>query len=75
MNSVAHIWVARAKCSCGYIWTNPGSPNVVCACGKIRIANDVPSDSEPITDEAEFKQAVADCISADVNELILIHEE
>jgi hypothetical protein len=70
---IAHEWVVRAKCTCGYIWTNPGSSSVVCKCGQTKIENGILTGGDVVTDEVEFKQAVADDIATAVVNLILIH--
>ena len=70
---IAHKWVNRAKCSCGYVWTTEGSPNVVCACGKTQILDDILSGGEDVTDEVEFKNVVATDLGCTVDELILLH--
>ncbi len=75
MSLTAHQWVNRAKCECGYIWTTPGAPNVVCSCGCAEIENDVVLRGEEVTNEEEFKQAVANDLSIDVANLILLKKE
>ncbi len=72
---IAHQWVTRAKCTCGYIWTTPGAPNVVCSCGNSEIANDVILSGDAVTDEEEFKQSVANDLAIDISELILMKKE
>ena len=55
------VYVTRAKCNhCGsYLWTNPGSANVVCSCSRSEIVNNVRLNCSDVTDEAEFLAAVA----------------
>ncbi len=73
MITESHIWVARTKCTCGYVWTTPGSPNVVCACGQTHIIdNAVVSGGGEVTSEEDFKAAVAAELSVSPDELALI---
>jgi len=74
MPSVSHEWVVRGRCpGCGqYFWTNPGSPSVQCQCTGSIITNDVLVAGDAVTDEAEFKQAVADDIGVPLADLDLI---
>jgi len=69
---ISHTWVTRAKCTCGYLWTNPGSPRVCCACGATEIIDNVRYGGGNVTDEEEFKQSVAIAIGTAVDELTLI---
>lgn len=57
---VVHEWVARARCpECSqYLWTNPGSPNVICSCGSSMIIDDVIVSGEAVTSSYDFRQAV-----------------
>ena len=61
-----HIWVTRAKCDCGYIWTTQGSPSVVCSCGGLQIINENVIGNSLSIDEIEFKQFVANEIGIDI---------
>lgn len=68
-----HIWITRAKCNtCGYFWTNPGSPNVVCACGASSIFDNIITAGNEVLDDAEFELAVAADLGINVNALELI---
>lgn len=68
-----HTWYERAKCnSCGYLWTTQSGQSVVCACGNGEIIEGEPYGLLSVTDELEFKQAVADDLTIDINELDLI---
>ena len=74
-------YIDRAKCMCGYIWTtlgrnieDPDSDSVICACGDLEFIEGVLSDASLDIVEADFKQAVADELSVDVNELTLIQQ-
>lgn len=70
---IYHEWVVRGRCECGYLWTTPGSPSVVCACGHCAIVDNVPSqDVLPVTDEVEFKTAVAQDLSEPPENVTLI---
>lgn len=68
-----HTWVVRTKCVCGYIWTTPGSPSVVCICVATEILdNIVIRGGADVMNEDEFKQAVADDINVIFDELALV---
>ena len=69
---ITHTWVTRAKCTCGYLWTNPGSPCVCCACGATEIVDNVQLGGDEVTDEVDFKQSVATSIGCTPDELILM---
>jgi len=66
-----HRWVTRAKAACGYFWTNPGCPHVVCACGAHSIINDVIIKGDAVTDEDEFLSAVADSLGVTVESVVV----
>ena len=57
---VVHEWVTRARCpDClQYLWTNPGSPNVICSCGSTMIIADVIVSGEAVTSAHDFRDAV-----------------
>lgn len=71
---VAHEWSIRAKCECGYIWTNPISHSVVCKCGNTEIKNNeiIRGGTEPINED-EFKQEVSNDTGVSLDDLILVH--
>lgn len=70
---ILHEWTVRAKCECGYLWTNPGSTSVVCCCGQSSIIDGVlAGNAQVVTDDTKFKQAVADDISCTLDELMLL---
>lgn len=77
-----YSYVTRAKCQCGFIWTTPGKnppatidQNIICSCGNIQIENNViVGTSEPFTEE-EFKQAVADEYSENIDDIIITKYE
>lgn len=54
-----YVWTTRAKCSCGYFWTTPGSSSVVCACALSAIIDNVVMDGDQVADDVAFKAAVA----------------
>jgi hypothetical protein len=71
-----HRWVTRAKCpnpECcrAYIWSNPGSGSVVCGCGSSRIYKDVVLAGDPVTDEEEWVQAVANDLTVPLEDLVV----
>lgn len=72
---VVHTWITRGKHTCGYVWTTPASPSVVCACGGSQISANIPFNLDPVVDEQEFAQAVADDLSVPVGGLLLQHGE
>ena len=69
---ITEVWYVRAKAACGYFWTTEGSPSVVCACSSHSIVNNVIVSGDEVTDEAEFKQAVADDYGVSIDEVIVI---
>lgn len=73
--TVLHEWVIRAKCECGYLWTNPGSDSVTCKCGLSSIESGLfAGNAQDVTDENEFTQAVADDISCLITDLMLLRK-
>lgn len=73
MNIVrTYAWVARAQCGCGYLWTTPGSPSVVCACGAAAIVDDVVVAGNPVTDDDAFTAAVTADLGLAVGGLALV---
>lgn len=69
---IHHQWVARAKCDCGFIWTNPGAPSVVCACRASILKDDVLISGPDLAHtDTEFKQAVADDLGVGIADLLL----
>lgn len=71
----SHTWVARDRCNCGFLWTTPGSPGVVCVCGATEIAGNATVCGGGVSfTEAEFKQAVADDLGVPVENIELLHE-
>lgn len=68
---VTHTWLERGKHACGYIWTNPDSRSVVCACGGAWLLDGVPTNLDEVTDETEFKQVVSDDLGIPLVELDL----
>jgi len=71
---VVHTWVTRAKCPSGYFWTNPGSQNIICACGEHSIVNNAVVSGGAVTDEVEFRSAVCADIGVEDSELDLRQE-
>jgi hypothetical protein len=71
MTTVLHTWITRVYCpSCdSYSWTTPGSPSVLCACMASEIADDVIVRGEEVVDTTAFKQAVADELNVDIDDL------
>lgn len=66
-------WFERAKCNgCGYLWTTEHNQSVVCACGSGQIDGGILVNVDEVTDELEFKQAVASDLQVNVSELDLI---
>lgn len=59
MPGVVHTWIKRGSCSCGMVWTTPGSPSVRCACGVGGFVDGTPENLSSVTDEAGFHAAVA----------------
>ena len=74
MATVLHTWVTRVYCSgCeSYCWTNPGSGSVICLCGGAHIQDDQIISGDTVTDDAAFRQAVADDLGVDVADLELL---
>ena len=70
---IAHKWVTRAKCGCGYLWTTEGSPSVVCACRQTQIIANILSGGEAVTNEVDLKSVVATDLGCTVDELIVLH--
>jgi len=65
--TTVHNWVVRGYCSSceQYLWTNPGSPNVLCECGSAEIKNHVLVSGEEVISSSAFRAAVC----ADINVL------
>ena len=73
---VTHTWVVRARCSCGYLWTTPGSDSVRCVCGESAIVNNaLVEGAVAVADEVDFVGAVAADLGVAVGELELLHED
>ena len=65
------VYVIRARCDCGFIWTTPGSPSVICQCGTSSIIEGVPTvPSLPFTED-EFRSAAASEIGADPSQVTI----
>ena len=71
-----HIWVTRAHCSCGYFWTTPGSPSVVCACGQCRIEENIIVAGSEVgeNDESAFQEAVSVDLARPLDQLVIARE-
>lgn len=69
---VIHQWCLRAKCSCGYLWTNNVSEDIVCKCGNSSIENNILINCTAVDNEDEFREAVASDLGISVNELTLL---
>lgn len=70
------VYTTRARCDCGFLWSQPGSPNVQCSCTATLVEEHmlVRGPNLAFTEE-EFKQACADDIGVDVSEIDVVHQE
>ena len=77
MATTTHTWVTRAHCSeCDtYLWTNPGSPSVLCRCGTASIIDNVIVVGDEVTSDYTFRQAVLADLNIPSADLDLTHED
>lgn len=71
---MVYTWNVRAKCDCGYFWTTGVAQSIVCKCGNSKIENDTVIIGDPVTDEDDFKLAVANDYNKDISEITIIQE-
>lgn len=74
MATTYHSWSHRAKHTCGFLWTNPGAPNVVCKCGGLEFVDGVLNGTSESFTEEEFLNAVAADLGVAAADLTLIYE-
>lgn len=68
---IRYTWRVRAKCDCGYLWTTGVNQSVICKCGISKIENDTIVIGSIVTDEEDFKLAVANDYNKNPSEIIV----
>jgi len=70
---VTFTYITRARCDCGFLWTTPGSANIICACGESSIISDAPAGGPGLPfSEDDFKQACADEVGVSVDDVSVV---
>ena len=70
---ITHTYIDRAKCDCGFLWTNEGSEKIACKCGGSTLMNGTLMGVAmgKMFTEAEFKTAVSEDIGIPEADLIV----